>query len=291
MPIPISSQTVDYLSTVTKSIDALVTSGAPVFITAGNQLLTALAIIMLVIYGLKWGAASASGHHANFDVPGAIHFLALFLIAEAMMRYYDVPLPWTSSSVRTILPDTGRQFAAAIDITILNTFNDHIKTALASIEKPGLDMLMVPVYLSTLGFMACMQGILFAVTILGFIAVGIGSMLGPLFIPWLMVPRLSWLFWNWVTFMLEYSFYRIIASAIIYIWSNVIVTFIDQSVHGDYSLGHFTLLLAPLLMLSIGMLYTVFRITSFVHDLFKGASSAGAGLGLGVAAAIRGAFA
>jgi hypothetical protein len=291
MALPINSQTIDYISTVTQSIDALVASGAPVFITAGNQLLTALAIIMLVIYGLKWAAASASGHHGHFDVPGAIHFMALFLIAEAMMRYYDVPLPWTTSSVRTILPDTGRQFAAVIDLTSLNTFNDAISAALAGIEKPGLDMLMVPIYLGTLGFMACMQGILFAVTILGFIAVGIGGLLGPLFIPWLMVPKLSWLFWNWVTFMLEYSFYRIIASAVIFIWSNVLVNFMGSAVNGDYSLAHFVVLLAPLAMLSIGMLYTVFRITSFVHDLFKGASSAGAGLGLGVAAAIRGAFA
>jgi hypothetical protein len=290
--IPINSGSIDYISYVTSAVDSLVTMGSPLFLTTGNELLTAIAIIMLVIYGLKWATHSASRHHPEFDFPGVIHFFALFLIAEAMLRYYNVPLPWTDSSFHQILPDTARQLAATIDLTSLNTLMDRIWDIIGHTEQPGItNPIMLVIYFSLLIDMVLIQGILFAVTVLGFIAVGIGSVLGPLFIPWLIVPRLSWLFWNWVQFMLQYSFYRVVASALIYVWSTVIVKFLDSSVQGDYSLAHFLIMLVPLGMLNIGMIFSVFRVTSFVSDLFKGTAAAGGGLAGSVAGAIRGAFA
>ena len=129
------------------------------------------------------------------------------------------------------------------------------------------------------------------VTIVGFIAVGLGTVCGPLFIPWLLVPRMSWLFWNWIQFMLQYSFYRVVSSALIAVWTSVLVTFIDSSVHGDYTLAHFLVMLVPMGMLNIGMMFSVFRITSFVSDLFKGTAAAGGGMVGSVATVIRGAFA
>ena len=44
-------------------------------------------------------------------------------------------------------------------------------------------------------------------------------------------------------------------------------------------------------MLNIGLIFSVFRITSFVSDLFKGAAAAGTNLAGSVAVAVKGAFA
>lgn len=120
-PIPVNSGSVDYITSITNAIDSLVTSGGGLFLTTGNQILTAIGIIMLVTYGLKLAAESAARHHGEFQFPALIHFFALFLIAEALMRYYNSPLPWTSVSVSRILPDTARFFAGTIDLSVLNT--------------------------------------------------------------------------------------------------------------------------------------------------------------------------
>src|ERR1700685_80453 len=250
--IPINSGSVDYVSMVTSGIDNLVAADSPVFLAMGNQLLTAIGIIMLVIYGLKWALHSASRHHPEFDFPGVIHFFALFLIAEMMMRYYNTPLPWTSSSFHQLLPDTGRQLAGIIDLSSLNTLLAAIKDATDKAQKPSGDILMVFVYVCVLIDMILVHGALFAVTILGFIAIGIGSLLGPLFIPWLIVPRVSWLFWNWIQFMLQYSFYRVLSSALVYVWANVIVRFFTHGLQNDYSLPHLLVLIVPFGMLNIG---------------------------------------
>lgn len=289
--IPINSGSVDYVTMITSSIDNLVAADSPVFLGIGNQLLTAIGIIMLVIYGLKWALHSASRHHPEFDFPGVVHFFAMFLVTEMMMRYYNTPLPWTSSSFHQLLPDTGRQLAGIIDLSSLNTLLAAVKDAIHRAQKPGNDFLLVFIYTGVLIDMVLVEGILFAVSILGFIAVGIGSLLGPLFIPWLIVPRVSWLFWNWLQFMLQYSFYRVVSSALVYIWANVIVGFFTNSIHGDYTLAHLLVLILPFGMLNIGLFFSLFKVTSFVSDLFKGTAAAGSGIAGSMAGVIRGAFA
>lgn len=290
-PIPVNSGSVDYITAITNAIDSLVTSGGGLFVSTGNQILTAIGIIMLVTYGLKLAAESASRHHGEFQFPALIHFFALFLIAEALMRYYNAPLPWTSVSVSRILPDTARFFAGTIDLSVLNTLLAQISALVYGTERPAItDLTAVFLYYTILVDMTIIQGVLFAVNILAFVFIGIGSLLGPIFIPWLVVPRLNWLFWNWVQFMLQYSFYRVVASALTYIWATVLVNFISSSIHGDYTLAHFLIMLVPLGVLNIGLIVSVFKIGGVVSDLFKGAASAGTNFIGGVARVISGAF-
>jgi type IV secretory pathway VirB6-like protein len=290
-PPPVSNQTVDYITTITNAIDNMVTSGGGQFLEAGNQMLSALGIIMLVVCGLRLAGESASLHHGEFPFPALIQFFGLFLIAEALLRYYDAPLPWTNVSVSNILPDTARFFSGTLDLGILDTLLGKMSEIVSGVQQPSiLNPLMLVVYAVILIDMILIQGILFAVNILAFVFIGIGSLLGPLFIPWLVVPKLSWLFWNWVQFMLQYSFYRVIASALTYVWATVLVTFIDSSIHGDYSLAHFLLLLVPLGVLNIGLLFSVFKVGSVVSDLFKGAASGGSGFVGGLTGALAGAF-
>ena len=105
-----------------------------------------------------------------------------------------------------------------------------------------------------------------------------------------MVPRLSWLFWNWLSFTLQYSFYQVIAAALTYIWSSAIVAFLSNSINGDYSIGHFFVLIGPMIMFCLAMAYSVFKIPGWTYDLFSGAASTAAELGGRVEGAIRGAF-
>lgn len=291
-PLAHAASPADYIWSITDAVNNLVTSGSPVFLATGNQVLTAVGIIMLVLYGLKWATHSSARHHPEFPYGELLHFFGLFLVAEMMLRYYNVPLPMIGSSFHQVLPDIGRQLSSNIDLASLDTLLARIAAIATGTERPSIfNPLELFVFVSIMVDMIAIEGVLFGVTILGFVAVGIGSLLGPLFIPFLMVPRLSWLFWNWLSFMLQYSFYQVVASALVFVWTNVLVNFIDRSVHGDYTLAHFFILLVPLGMLNIGLIFSVFRITSFVSDLFKGTAVAGSNLAGSVATVVKGAFA
>lgn len=291
-PIPTNPQTQDYISPVTAAINNLVTNTGTPMLATGTQLLTAIGIIMLVVKGLQWSAASASRHFAEFDFPALIHFFTLFLLAEALLRYYNAPLPWTNVSVHRLFPETGRQLAASIDISTLNQLLQAIQKLISGQERPSLlNPVMIVVYYGILVDMILVEGALFALNILAFVMVGIGSLLGPLFIPWLMVQRLNWLFWNWLQFMLQYSFFQIVAAALTNVWATVLLNFCSNAIHGDYSLAHLAILLVPLGLLNVGFLVCLWKSGTITADLFRGAASAGSNLAGNVAGALRGAFA
>jgi TrbL/VirB6 plasmid conjugal transfer protein len=282
----------DFIGSVTNELNALVSQGGPVFLATGNQILTAIGIIMLVLYGVRWAIHSASRHHPEFPYGEVIHFFGMFLLAEALLRYYNAPLPFTNSSFHQLLPAAAADLAKTIDLGTVSTLLQHIKAIVEGTERPSVfNPLELVMFVLLLVNMLVAEGLVFAASILGFIGIGLGSLMGPLFIPWLVVPKVSWLFWNWFSFMLQYSFYQVIASALVWVWANVLVTFLDNSFHGDYSLSHVMSLIVPMAVLNIGMFYSIFRIPAFVQDLFKGAAASGAGFASSVATSVKGAFA
>jgi hypothetical protein len=288
-----ASPNADYTGYVTNQITNLVISGVPILLPIGNQLLTWIGVTMLVIYALRWMAHSASRHHPEFPFGELMHFFGLFLVAEMLLRYYDVPLGIVGGiSVHQALPKLAQDLAGRISIASLGTVLSRILAIVSGAQTPSYwNPLHVLVYLGILIDMGIIEAVLFALTILGFIAVGIGSVLGPIFIPFLVVNRLNWLFWNWFSFMLQYSFYQVIANCLVFVWTNVLVTFIDSEIAGDYTIAHFIVLIPALVILNAGMFFTVFKITHFVSDLFKGTASAGSGFSSAIGAAVKGAFA
>ena len=50
-------------------------------------------------------------------------------------------------------------------------------------------------------------------------------LLGLFFIPFFIVPQLDWLFWGWFKCFLQYSFYQVVAAAVIYIIGNILTSF------------------------------------------------------------------
>lgn len=288
-----AAPTGDYSGYITNEINNLVLSGIPVLLPIGNQLLTWIGITMLVIYSMRWMAHSASRHHPEFPFGELMHFFGLFLVAEMMLRYYDIPLGIVGGlSVHQALPKLAQDLAGRISIASLGTVISRIAAVVSGTETPSYwNPLRVLIYLGVLLDMGIIQAVLFGLTILGFVAVGIGSVVGPLFIPFLVVPRLSWLFWNWFSFVLQYSFYQVIANCLVFVWTNVLIHFIDKEINGDYSLAHFLVLIPALAILNFGMFFTILKITHFVSDLFKGTAGAGAGFSSAVGAAVKGAFA
>ena len=64
------------------------------------------------------------------------------------------------------------------------------------------------------------------------IALSIALLLGPVFIPWMVIPQLSFLFWGWLRTVLVYSLYGAIAAAVFRILTELGV-FVVQGWTGD----------------------------------------------------------
>src|SRR5436853_546904 len=59
------------------------------------------------------------------------------------------------------------------------------------------------------------------------IASAVCGLVGPLFVPFFIVPTLEWLFWNWLKAFIQYSFMLVIANAFIFIFEKFLSRYLQ----------------------------------------------------------------
>jgi hypothetical protein len=257
------------MSWITDPIDQLTSQYSGLFLQYGNDLLWTLASVILIWYALKHGISG-----------GLILFLMEYaltvLIAANILHYYSAPLPGVGLSFHQLFPAMAQELANNIDMKRLDVFFGKVGAVLLGTHPPAQwDFAMYPVYWVVEFLMWIVQAALYGATGIGFIALGVGNLVGPLFVPFLIVPVLSHLFWNWLQFIWQYSFYRVAAAAVLFVISTALNNFLDNTVQGDYSLSNWLILMPKMIVLVGVSLWAVLRVTAFVSDLFKGTSSSG----------------
>ena len=225
------------------ALDGLTVAAGGEIFTMGNQMLGGLAVIVVVLSGLK---IAFSGNVQPWEL---VRVVIGIWIPWVMLQFYTTNIPgmaftfpgmivaggnWLNlllvddsvSSVQVELTDLFRSLAKAQDAAIeegdlLNIFTSGLQASMTAVA--GFVMVI---------FMALMLLILAAVTyaqvIWAQIALAILIILGPIFIPFLVFDPLSFLFWGWFRAMITYSLYAVIAGAVLRVFSAVGIAFITS---------------------------------------------------------------
>src|SRR4029453_18408527 len=65
-----------------------------------------------------------------------------------------------------------------------------------------------------------------AMVAFGLSASAVCALVGPIFVPFFIVPRLDWLFWSWFKAFIQYSFVPVIAFAFLMIFERFVAHFV-----------------------------------------------------------------
>ena len=71
------------------------------------------------------------------------------------------------------------------------------------------------------------EGLALIVVAFGVVATAVCILLGPVFIPFFLVPQLDWMFWGWLKSLLQYAFYQAIAQAFVFVFGSFLINFLD----------------------------------------------------------------
>ncbi len=142
-------------------------------------------------------------------------------------------------------------------------------------ETPGLTLALNLLELIRYGItVVCLlfaQAAVFGVIAFGYVATAIAVLLGPIFIPFFIVPGLDWLFWGWFKALIQYAFYPVVANAYLFVFGQLLIHFIDSH-PPPYDGVAIALLFFPLVMLLIAFTYGILKIPSLVNSIFTGRS-------------------
>jgi hypothetical protein len=278
---------------IAQACQALAATVAPSITAMGVHIILALATIMMVWFGVQEALASAHGG-PGFSMGRFLNLFMLLTFAYVMVNYYDSSIPGLGFSIKGFIDGGTINLVNLIGSDGSNTMLNEIHQASSKTGPSILNTVMNPyyaiVYFAVQFLLAMLAAIVSAIVAYGAIAATIIGVLGPIFIPFLVVDKLDWLFWGWLKAYLGFSFYKVVAAATMNVLSHVLTNYyiqLGQSVSDPSTIVQTLPLLVLLVLVNI---YILFKIPTMTHSLFTGGTG-GHGGGLGVAVmAIRAAM-
>ena len=130
---------------------------------------------------------------------GFARLLLVISFGYAMITFYESPVPGLGSSFSNLITDQTAYLARILSARSVQNAQQSLNTLWNALEQPDpWSILANLLYWLMLIVIGLAQFALLFVVSFGMIASAVCALLGPLFIPFFIVPTLEWLFWNWL---------------------------------------------------------------------------------------------
>lgn len=275
----------DFLQFIYQAINNMLTQNLGFFDAMGQNLFRMFATILVVWYGVKMALSAASGQHVlHFEKLASLILTISF--GFGMINYYSRPIPGMGSSFHNLITDESQFLANKITQNQLQTVIDGVSDFEARLDSPGFGgFLGTTIYVIIIILLAAAQAVTIVVVAFGFIATAVCVLVGPIFIPFFIVPQLEWLFWGWFKAFIQYAFYQVIAAAVVYIIANLLVGTLRLPPAGTLSTVQLMAWFPVLLITFLASIYALLKIPVLTNHIFSGSSGGSSGSLLGFLAA------
>ncbi len=260
----------DYLQFIFKAIHDLLTANLGFFDAMGQNLFRMFATILIVWYGVK-SALAAVGGKQPFHFDNFATLLLTISFGFAMVNYYSTPIPGVGTSFHNLVTDESQFLAARIDQTQLQVVMERVNDYESRIDSPGVtDLRGTLLYTLVIVLLAAAQAVAIVVIAYGFLATAVCVLVGPVFVPFFIVPKFEWLFWGWFRCFLQYAFYQVIAAAVVFVIANLILGILQLQPTGAVSTVALVEEFPVLLITFLASIYALLKIPAFTNHIFSG---------------------
>jgi hypothetical protein len=215
----------DPIATVQLAITNLLTIHEPTFIGLGTRMFLSFATILLVWHGIQM---MFTGRHTGEQMFSFAKLLLVIAFGYAMITYYESPIPGFGTSFSNLITDQAAYLASLLSARSVQDAQQNLNTLWNALQQPDAWSLLANLlYWTMLLVIGLAQFALLFVVSFSMIASAICGLVGPLFVPFFIVPTLEWLFWNWLKAFIQYSFMLVIANAFIYVFEKFLSRYLE----------------------------------------------------------------
>ena len=259
----------DPIGTVQQAITSLLQTQEPAFIAIGTRMFLSFATIVLVWNGIRMMLSARPAGDQMFSFAKLVLMIAF---GYAMITYYESPIPGLGISFSNLITDHTAYLASILSARSVQNAQSSLNTLWNALEQPSVWSLLANlIYWLMLIVIALAQFALMFVVSFGLIASAVCALLGPLFVPFFIVPTLEWMFWGWLKSFIQYSFVPVVANAYIFIFEHFLSGYLqtlppgirleDQLLYGVHAV-------MVLLTFTVGVLL----VPSLTASIFSGRS-------------------
>ncbi|HLJ86929.1 MAG TPA: type IV secretion system protein [Candidatus Angelobacter sp.] len=268
------------LDSVRNDIAGLFAQNAFFFTALGMNLFRGFATILIVWVGVKNALNAASGG-PGLDFGVFADFVLVLSFGYAMTHYYSVPIPGIGTSFYHLITDQAFMLADRIGQQPINELVMKLEGYVQAASALRL-LTMGPGYFFYSIFLmlifSVVELLVFAIIAFGYIAIGVLTLIGPIFIPFFIVPKMDFLFWGWLKSFFQYAFYPVIANAFLWVLAKLMLQLLGPLEPQSFSDMAHALAMLPFLTVVVGAgIYGILKIPVLVNHVFSGSSGEGGG--------------
>jgi hypothetical protein len=257
----------DYFSAIQQAISGLILTFEPEFLRFGTALFLSMATVLIAWQGIAFMFSTGSLNDRVFEFVKTLLFIA---IGYALIAFYESPIPGIGTSFSNLITDQTAYFANVLDASAVGHVYEHLDHMFNSFIAPGaLEVTAGLIYLALLAVLTLAKGLSVAIVAFGLIASAVCGLLGPLFVPFFIVPKLDFLFWGWFKAFLQYSFMPVVAYAYLMVFERFlyqVLTTLPNGITSDLYLLYGVQVIGVALVFVVGILY----VPSLTASLFSG---------------------
>lgn len=248
----------------------LLTRHSTMFVTTGMTMFRAFAVIVICWFGIKTALSSTDG--GGLPLSNLVSLVLLIAFGHTMITYYASPIPGIGRSFTQLITDHAAWLAAQIETTQVQALSDRLNEVFLGLEKPLLwDVLQIIGYVIVSLAVTGARVALVAVIAFGWVATGVGVLVGPIFIPFLIVPTLEWLFWGWLRALLQYAFYQVFAQAFVFVFGTFLLNLLEVF-PPPYTVDRLLVGAFHVAFLLVAFIYGLLKVPSVTNSYFSGRS-------------------
>ena len=262
---------IDPFASITGATLDLLTRDGDMFLSLGTNLFRGLAVLLLAWFGIRTALSSAEGGpHGLVPLSQFASVVLTIAFGFTMITYYRAPIPGLGLSFTQLLTDQPIFLARRLEVTQVQLLSDRLNQLYLSMEQPLLFNVsaLVGYFLVALA-VTFARVVLLAVIAFGLVATGVAVLVGPVFIPFFLIPQLDWLFWGWLKSLLQYAFYQVIAQAFVFVFGSFLINFLD-AFPPPYTVDRLLVSGFHLIFLLCAFIYGLLKVPSLTSALFSG---------------------
>jgi len=266
----------NFFDFVLQAVDTLVQQNLGIFDGMGQNLFRAVATILIVWYGIKAALNSGEGrgglHFANF-----VSLILMISFGFAMTKYYSTPIPGFGRDFHHLITDEAASLSKQIGEANAERISKDTSYVLSNLDVPKITQPLA-IFLYALLYLGAIvtEALALIIVAFGVVATAVCILLGPVFIPFFIVPQLDWLFWGWLKAFIQYSFYQVVAAAVLYIVSQFTFGIIHAQITGIMSPTDLIKISPVLLVTYLAAIYAIIKVPMLTNHIFSGTSGGSA---------------
>ena len=239
------------------------------FLSIGTRMFLSFATLLLAWHGIRMMLGSrAAGDHLF----GFARLILVISFGYAMITFYETPLPGIGTSFSNLITDQAAALARILSAQSMQNAQESLNTLWNALEQPDpWSVLANLIYWGMLIVIALAQFALLFVVSFGMVASAICALLGPLFVPFFIVPTMEWLFWNWLKAFIQYSFIPVVANAFILVFERFLSGYL-QTLPAGLRLEEQLLYGVHAVMILMTFTVGVLLVPSLTSSIFSGRS-------------------